>query len=600
LKLEENKSIFRNRLLVTILIPVLGIGILFSVILTRLLVPPLISLLKSRTDATLKNASDMGIQICEERFSDLMELRLESNQEMNSYYRKEAIEEIKAISRRFPGIQMLIIDQDRKTLASTRDVHNKNRSLPELQKMKTGIVTGSFWGESVRMHYHYFPFWRWHIISFISEKDYMAPILMAERIVGFGTAGVLIVVLMAVTWLFIWRVNRPLKEIISATEDVSKGRLNTIEVRRKDEIAQVALAFNSMVQSLIEDKQKIKSIMAELRDSEERYRSITEYALAHISIVKKERYTFANNMMLRVLGYAYEDFVGLNFWEIVHPEDRKLVQENILALENGDVNRAHFECRYQNAKGETLWFEILATLILYQEENAVLLHAIDITARKTEQLERRKLEKKLSRAQKMEAIGTLAGGVAHDLNNLLSGLVSYPELLLMDLPQDSPFREPILTIKKSGVNAAAIVQDLLTLARRGVAVTEVINNNHIISEYLQSHEFEKLKSFHPDISIETNLEADLLNIKGSSVHLTKTIMNLISNAVEAIPDVGKVTISTKNQYVDRPIKGYDDVKEGDYVVITVTDNGVGISAEEIDRIFEPFYPKKQWEEAELV
>ena len=113
--------------------------------------------------------------------------------------------------------------------------------------------------------------------------------------------------------------------------------------------------------------------------------------------------------------------------------------------------------------------------------------------------------------QKMEAIGTLTGGVAHDLNNVLSGLVSYPELLLIDIPEDSPLRKPILTIKKSGEKAATIAQDLLTLARRGVAVTDVLNLNDIISDYLRSLEHENLKVFHPNVIFENNLEKDLLN-----------------------------------------------------------------------------------------
>ncbi|MBE9593412.1 MAG: hypothetical protein IMF19_08010, partial [Proteobacteria bacterium] len=157
----------------------------------------------------------------------------------------------------------------------------------------------------------------------------------------------------------------------------------------------------------------------------------------------------------------------------------------------------------------------------------------------------------------MEVIGTLAGGVAHDLNNILSGLVSYPELLLLEIPEDSSLRNPILTIQKSGEKAVAIVQDLLTLARRGVAVKEVVNFNHIISEYLKSPEHERLMSFHPEVHVETGLEKDLLNILGSSVHLSKTVMNLVSNAAEAMPDGREILISTENRYIDRPIRGYD-------------------------------------------
>jgi len=198
----------------------------------------------------------------------------------------------------------------------------------------------------------------------------------------------------------------------------------------------------------------------------------------------------------------------------------------------------------------------------------------------------------LQQSQKMEAIGALAGGVAHDLNNILSGLVSYPELLLMDLPQDSPMRRPLLTIQRSGEKAAAIVQDLLTLARRGVAITEVVNLNDIVSEYMMSPEYERLKSYYGTAEVSADLEPGLLNTHGSPVHLSKTVMNLVSNAVEAMPEGGKVTVTTRNVYIDRPIQGYEDVNEGDYAVLTVADTGMGISSEDLERIFEPFYTKK--------
>ncbi len=206
--------------------------------------------------------------------------------------------------------------------------------------------------------------------------------------------------------------------------------------------------------------------------------------------------------------------------------------------------------------------------------------------------EKKKLGARLQRAEKMETVGTLVGGVAHDLNNILGGLINYPELLLMDLPEDSPLRSTVLAIKNSGKKVAAIVQNLLTLARRGVTVTKVSNVNNIITDYLGSPEYEKLRSFHQSIHVDTNLEADLLNVLGSPIHLSQTVMNLVANAAEALSDGGKVTISTKNEYIDRPIRGYDEVKEGDYVVLKVADNGIGISAEDLERIFEPFYTKK--------
>jgi CheY-like chemotaxis protein len=192
----------------------------------------------------------------------------------------------------------------------------------------------------------------------------------------------------------------------------------------------------------------------------------------------------------------------------------------------------------------------------------------------------------------MEAIGTLAGGVAHDLNNVLGILVGYSELILDKIDASSEIRPHVINIMKGGERAAAIVQDLLTLARRGVHTEKVINLNTLIVDYQKSPEFEKLCSFHLDVQIKTDLKPDLLNITGSPVHLTKTFFNLVSNAAEAMPNGGILTIASSNQYLDRPIQGYDDVREGDYVVLSVSDTGEGIPVADMKRIFEPFYTKK--------
>ena len=187
----------------------------------------------------------------------------------------------------------------------------------------------------------------------------------------------------------------------------------------------------------------------------------------------------------------------------------------------------------------------------------------------------------------------MAGGVAHDLNNILSGVVSYPELLLFDLDPASPFSDPLKKIKKSGEKAAAVVQDLLTLARRGVAVKEVVNLNSIINEYLKSPEYESLLSLHPKLEVETDINYDLLNIIGSPVHISKIIMNLISNAAEAMPTGGLIKLITQNQYIDCPADETAFLPEGDYVVLIVADQGFGIAQEDLGRIYDPFYTKKK-------
>jgi len=201
-------------------------------------------------------------------------------------------------------------------------------------------------------------------------------------------------------------------------------------------------------------------------------------------------------------------------------------------------------------------------------------------------------EEKLRKAQKMEAIGLLAGGVAHDLNNILSGIVSYPELLLLQLPKESKLRQPLETIKQSGERASEVVADLLTVARGIAATRETHNLNTLINEYCFSPECVQFRSAYPGITCRHELEPDLLNISCSPVHVKKCLMNLVNNAIEAMGKEGEVFISTRNQYVDKKLVPHLDVEPGNYAVLHVEDTGGGISKQDQERIFEPFYSKK--------
>ncbi|MBN2123117.1 MAG: PAS domain S-box protein [Deltaproteobacteria bacterium] len=335
-----------------------------------------------------------------------------------------------------------------------------------------------------------------------------------------------------------------------------------------------------------------------LGESERKYRELVENA--NSIIMRRDisgKIAFFNEYAQRFFGYSEEEIIGREVVGTIVPETdssgrdlRGLIQDIGLHAGRYTVN----ENENMKRNGERVWIAWTNKAVRDEEGNIreILCIGNDVTRLKQAEQEKRALEARLQRAQKMEAIGTLAGGVAHDLNNILSGLVSYPELLLMDIPGDSPLRRPILTIKRAGERAAAIVQDLLTLARRGIPVTEVVSLNGIVDEYLKSPEYQSLRLYSTTFEVDLDLQENLLNVLGSPVHLSKTLGNLVSNAAEAMPDGGRIRIRTENRYVDRPVRGYDDVEEGDYAILTVSDEGIGIAPEDLERIFEPFYTKK--------
>jgi len=372
-----------------------------------------------------------------------------------------------------------------------------------------------------------------------------------------------IVILLSILGLISKKIIRPIRSVAGVMRKVKKGNIrarSSIPGDQKDEIVQFGLSFNDMLDTLEKNNQKLMEYQSEL-----------EKRVSELAFREKELEKHRNHL---------EELIEERTSELTHAVEK--LQEEI-----GQRQRVEQELKMHREDLETTIRKRTADLIKTNRELEM-----EIAGRKRAESERQRLTIQLQRAEKMEAIGTLAGGVAHDLNNILSGIVSYPELLLLELPGDSPLARPLMTILESGQKAANVVQDLLTLARRGVAVTDVVNLNTIIMEYLESPEHKNLKSYYNQTKLKIDLQTTLLNIVGSSIHLSKTVMNLITNAAESMPDGGIISIKTENRYIDRPIRGYDDVEEGDYAVLSISDMGIGISAENLSRIFEPFYTKK--------
>ena len=324
----------------------------------------------------------------------------------------------------------------------------------------------------------------------------------------------------------------------------------------------------------------------EIQKEKERYRILVENANDAIYILQDRFLKFANPKTLSLTGYTWEELKNIPFTELVHPDDREIILQNYTRRLKGEQLPSTYAFRILNKKQDTIWIQLNAVQIIWEDSPAVLGCIRDISRVK-------ELEEKLQRAEKMELIGTMAGGVAHDLNNILSGLVSYPELLLMQIPSDSPLKEPISFMHDAGLKAADIVQDLLTLTRRGLLIESVINLNTVVYDYFKCPAHNRLEKNYPGIEFQIKSETDLLNICGSPSHISKVIMNLVINAAEASQENGIVTVETFNRYIDIPLNGYSDILEGDYVLLSVTDTGSGISKADLDKIFEPFYTKKQ-------
>ncbi len=367
----------------------------------------------------------------------------------------------------------------------------------------------------------------------------------------------------------------------------------------------------------------IKGIIEIIRDITEQKRS--EDALKNyqrnlsdiINFLPDATFVIDNKGIVTAWNHAIESLTGIKAEEMIgkgnyehsipfYGERRPIIIDLILSADDQFLRKSYDAIQRQdsifsgevyvpqifNGKGAYLWGNASR---LYNANGQVIgaIQSIrDVTERKQAEAERRELEERLQRAEKMESLGLLAGGVAHDLNNVLGIVVGYAEMLIDETDESNPMRDDLKKILEGGNRSAAIVQDLLTLARRGVQTRKTVNLNAVIADCQKTPEFQKVFSYNPHVKLKTDLESDLLNIMGSPVHIAKTITNLAANAVEAMPNGGVLKIATTNQYLDMPIHGYDHVREGDYVVLTMADTGEGILERDIKRIFEPFYTKK--------
>jgi PAS domain S-box-containing protein len=314
-------------------------------------------------------------------------------------------------------------------------------------------------------------------LNLITKKRLVAPVMYGDMMIGAVEADWLNKTVFLKAYLFFALV---LIYVVIFLYTRIVGKKQTLEENVRIRTHELLDANQSLKQE-IEERKRMEEA---LRESEKKHRFLAENINDVIwTMDLSMKYTYVSPVSSKLHGWSEEELNHLTIEDTLTPESLQTAKHVLgeqlrLAEETGDYNRSVTLILETNSKdGSTLWCEVIASCIVDENKKPLCIMGVtrNITERMRTQRERDMLQKQLERSKKMESLGILAGGVAHDLNNVLSGIVSYPELLLLDLPPESSLYAPIRVIRDSGLKAAAIVEDLLTLARRGVTAHETIS-----------------------------------------------------------------------------------------------------------------------------
>jgi PAS domain S-box-containing protein len=319
-----------------------------------------------------------------------------------------------------------------------------------------------------------------------------------------------------------------------------------------------------------------------LLESEGKFQALAETIPAAIFIHRNEKLLYANPATAVLAGYPPEEIVNLEFLQILHPEYRALVVEQLdhLLRDRGLMPQHEFKIIKKN--GEERWVIMSSGVIDYQGRPSIIGTLFDITERKS-------LEGKIFYMRRMEALGKLAGGVAHDFNNVLTSIVGHGNILQLKMPKNDPLHKHVDLILASTERAANLTQRLMTYGSRKEVTLRPCDLSSLIS---RQHKF--LSDILPrTIQLSIQPGSGRLSVLADGVQLERIIMNLVVNARDAMPEGGSLIISTGETVIDSEFirtRGYG--RHGSYAYITVKDTGTGIDEETQKRIFEPFFTTK--------
>jgi two-component system, cell cycle sensor histidine kinase and response regulator CckA len=317
-----------------------------------------------------------------------------------------------------------------------------------------------------------------------------------------------------------------------------------------------------------------------LRFSEEKYKLVVENANDGIFIVQNETIKFPNRKTIEVTGYSEDELASAPFPRFLHPDDQELVVNIHRRRLQGEAVPSTYSFRIVKKSGEVVWIEASVVLVTWEGSPAALTFLRDITIQK-------RLEEQLLHARKMEAIGTLAGGVAHDFNNLLMGILGYTSLMLIKTDKTHPFHEKLKTIEQLVESGSELTRQLLGFARSGKYEVKPINVNDLIIKTADI--FGRTKK---EITIHKKLQEELHTMEADRGQIEQVLFNLYVNAWQAMPSGGNLYLETQNVFLDEQYCLPYDITPGAYIKIAVTDTGVGMDDKTQKRIFEPFFSTK--------
>jgi PAS domain S-box-containing protein len=475
-----------------------------------------------------------------------------------------------------------VIDDAGHVLASSEEVDH-SYVFSEIPAAKDSLIEGAHpnWWLGVS----YLPGPNWRLLTLLPQSYVESRVRHA--VAGLLRIGLLIILaqLMIVAVLFRRSIAQPLRDLREAAQRLTKGERGIVLAGgRSDEIGDLARAFMHMDQAITAGEKELRSKAEELHRRETFAKALVDSAADGVVVLEDLRIIEANPRALAL--YDLDSVEGRTFLELAPPtqesgrSSREIFADYIRECTQGPQ---HFSWLIQQSNGTLVEVEIGLTRLDFVGEERYLLAIRDVS-------QRRRMEERIRHAERMESVGQLAGGVAHDFNNVLTAIMGSAEIL-RDVPTNEERKQQLLTtILTASERAAGLTRTLLDFSRRGRAMSSPIDVHATIQETVALLE----RSIDRRIDIQMSLCAEQACIVGDSAMLQNAILNLGLNARDAMPDGGKLSIATRNTQLgseDFP-NYYGDLETGEYIEISVTDSGCGMEAAITARIFEPFFTTK--------